>query len=159
MRHNQIRFLLLGAITMFLMFATPAYAYDATINVDATVVTSLSATVTTDLSFGSFGLIDNGSAGTVNTAGSNTNIDELVAPTVGVVSISGAASTLVNITVANATLTGPGTDMTATLSVPSATVTTDGSGAATSNVNGSLAVPAGQTPGSYTGTALVQVNY
>lgn len=159
MRHNQIRFLILGLVAMFMSFSTSVLAFDATVNVDATVITSLSATVTTDLSFGSFGLIDNGLAGTVDTAGANTNIDELTAPTVGVVGIAGAASTPVNVSITNATLTGAGTDMAATLSVSNTNPVLDVTGAATINVNGSLAVNAGQTAGSYTGTATVTVNY
>jgi hypothetical protein len=159
MRNNQIRLITLGLVAMFMSFSTSVLAYDASISVDATVVQSLQANVTTDLSFGSFGLVDNGSAGTVDTAGSNTNIDEIVAPTVGVVTIAGAASTAVNVSVTNATLSGAGDDMTATLSVSDTNPTLDGSGAATVNVNGSLAVAAGQAAGSYTGSATVTVNY
>jgi hypothetical protein len=150
---------MLGLVAMFMSFSTSVLAYDAIINVDATVVTSLNATVTTHINFGTFGLIDDLSGGTVDTSGTTSNVEVFTAGTPGLVTIAGAASTLINISVTNATLTGPGTDMTATLSVPSATVTTDAGGAATSAVNGSLAVAAGQTPGSYTGTATVTVSY
>ena len=152
--------MILGVLAMFMTFSTSVLAGDGSLTVNATVLTSASVTQNTALNFGTFALTDDSSAGTVDTTGAATsNVDQMSAPTAGVVDISGTASTVVNISVTNATLAGPGADMIATLTVPSATVTTDGSGAATSNVNGTLAVAAGQAPGSYTGTASVIVAY
>jgi hypothetical protein len=160
MRNNQLNFLTLGLVAVFMLFSTSLYAGTGSLSVSATVIVSASVTQNTALSFGSFALTDNTVAGEVDTAGPDTNIDVFTASTVGVVDIAGAASETVNISVSTpVTLSDGANTMSAALSVPSATVVLDGSGAATSNVNGVLTVGIGQAPGSYTGSATVTVNY
>jgi hypothetical protein len=74
---------MLGLVAMFMSFSTSVLAYDAIINVDATVVTSLNATVTTHINFGTFGLIDDLSGGTVDTSGTTSNVEVFTAGTPG----------------------------------------------------------------------------
>lgn len=165
MKKNTSRLKLLAIAAA--IFAVPASGFAATANtsltVDATVIASLTVTQTTALNFGTFALTDPGSVGTRTTTGGDTNIYQVGAPTSGLVTINGPANQLVNVSVSAATLSDTGgnggADMTATLTVPSATVTLDGSGSGTSAVNGSLAVGINQTPSTYSGTATVTVDY
>ena len=151
------------ALSVLLLLPTDKFAATTSLTANAEVVASLSVIQTTALDFGTFALINSATTGTRVTNGADTNIDEMVAVTAGLVTLAGGPNLLVNISVGNASLTDTGgnggTAMTATLSVPSATVTLDGTGAGTSAVNGSLAVGALQTVSTYSGTATVTVNY
>jgi len=151
------------ALSVLLLLPTDKFAATTSLTANAEVVASLSVIQTTALDFGTFALINSATTGTRVTNGADTNIDEMVAVTAGLVTLAGGPNLLVNISVGNASLTDTGgnggTAMTATLSVPSATVTLDGTGAGTSTVNGSLAVGALQTVSTYSGTATVTVNY
>lgn len=152
---------ILFIFSLLVFLSSNTFAGTGSLSVNATVISSASVTEATALDFGSFALTDSGATGTRLTSsysGSESNIDEMVAPTSGVVNISGAASTVIYISVGGATLTGPGSDMTAVFSAP-ASVTTNASGAATATIEGSLSVNASQTAGSYSGTATVTVNY
>jgi hypothetical protein len=161
MKNFQIKIFVLSVLAMFMVFSNNAFAGSGSLSVSATVVASAAVTQNTALSFGSFALTDSGSPGTLDTNGADSNIDEMIAPTTGVVDISGAANETVNISVdASVTLSDGGLNsMTASLSVPAPTVLLDSNGAGTSNVNGVLTISSGQATGTYTGSATVTVNY
>jgi hypothetical protein len=169
MKMNK-KLLVLGAtFALAAQFNTVAMAED--VDGDASVVIATALTISVTAAVLNFGTIAVGSTG-----GGDVDVDEFGALTTsevpadlaivddsnasaGVFDITGANSEAILVSVpATATLTGPGTDMTATLSSIDPT-TTDGSGDATLTVYGSLTAAAAQTAGSYSGTYNVTVIY
>ncbi len=132
---------------------------------NATVITPISVSAGNDLEFGSFA-VDGSTAGTITQAGATTG--GVTAASGGTTrsaatfSVSGNGSTPYTFTLpSTATLSdGASHNMTATLSFASGNASrTLSSGAETVTINGSLAVAANQTVGSYTGTYDVTVSY
>ena len=136
----------------------------------ATASASIAAAVTvTKVSDLEFGLISpTGTAGTVSVSDTGTRTGDANVilqagdtPSQASFNVAGANSQAITVTIpASATLTGPGTDMTASLSQTDAgSQTLDGSGAFTVDVGADLSVGANQTAGEYSGSFNVTVIY
>ena len=169
--------LLVSAAALGLLSSAPAYAAGPTASVttsaDATVVAPISITnavngTATTLNFGQ--IAANAAPGTVNISStgvlSSPNSPSLiVAGSTGSVptfTVTGAAGLAYTGTVpASATLTGPAgsTAMTATLTKSGGASSLNGSGQDSFTLSASLAVAAGQAPGSYHGTFNVTAAY
>ena len=149
-----------------LAFTTPALAANtATANATVNIVSPLSLTKDADLNFGTI-------VGPF--AGEVVHVDTAGARTCGGLTCSGTTVSAANFTVSGGTaaqnlkltvdpsvsLTGPGNALTVDLTtdLPSGLVT-DASGGATFGIGGSLAIPAAQADGVYSGTFNVQVDY
>ena len=137
------------------------------VTASADVITPIYVTQDTPLNFGKFSAGNgNNGAGTVvvdkttglrSVTGGVQKIDASDTSTVGAFTAHGADLGY-SIAVTNATLTGAGTAMVATL-VASKNTGTIASGTDTFQVGGSLAVPATQTAGAYSGSYTVTVSY
>jgi uncharacterized protein DUF4402 len=161
--------LLKMAVAAFLisgMSASNAMAADSIGQAEALVVIPISiGAAGSPLDFG--GIVSQAAAGSVevDAAGAATSgTHDLVVPTISssaAFAVSGAASTVYTASVTNATLTGAGTDMIATLQLSqlNAGSTLDLAGSDTITVFGSLAVGAAQAVGPYSGPFTVTVNY
>jgi uncharacterized protein DUF4402 len=140
----------------------------ATANATATIVPAISISKTADLAFG---LIVAGAGGTVAIGtDSSRSVNGPVGLTNGSFPVSAASFTVtgganLNYTVSlptSTTLAGPSSasmTVNAFTSNPSATGTIGSGGTSTLAVGATLTVGAAQTPGSYTGTFTVTVNY
>ena len=156
--------LVAGAMTAFVAAPFAANADSATASASATVAAPLTISKQADLSFGV--IAPTGSAGTVtiSTAGARTSsgVDLLSGGTTSAASfdIAGEGNSSYSITIpTSATLTGPGDDMTATLSDDAPGSPALSAGAATVNIGAELAVGASQVAGAYTGSFTVTVAY
>ena len=132
----------------------------------ATIAAAVTVTKQSDLEFGLISPTASAGTVTISDAGARTgdaNVELLSGATPSQASflVNGAASQSISVTIpASASLTGPGTDMTATLSQTEAgTQTLDGSGNFTVDVGATLAVGASQTAGAYSGSFNVTVVY
>jgi hypothetical protein len=156
-------------------FGIDAYAASATGGASATVVTAIAISQTTALNFGRFSAPTGGTAGTVTIDASAPGTRSFTGGTVlvtsgagaignsGVFAVTGEASATYTITNPTATtLTGPGTAMGVTFTTSPSGIgggTLSAGGAQTLFVGGTLSVGAVQTPGSYTGSYTVTVEY
>lgn len=166
---NKFKMTLAAAVVGLAALPMTAKADSTSATASATVAAPITVAKTTDLLFGT--IAPTASAGTITmtnagaiSADANT---ELLGGTTSAASfaVDGEASTAFSATVdASATLAGSGTaagqSMTVTLTndVPGSP-TLDGSGDATINVGGGLAVGANQVAGPYSGTFNVTVSY
>lgn len=132
----------------------------------ATIAAAVTITKQTDLEFGLISA--SGTAGTVTisnagarTGDANVTLQSGSTPSQASFLVAGAASQAVTVTIpSTASLSGPGTDMVATLNTTeSGAQTLDGSGNFTIDVGAVLAVGATQTPGAYAGSFNVTVVY
>lgn len=144
----------------------PAQAATGTGSATVEILEAITVTEDTGLNFGlispsaSIGTVDVTELSARSCSGGVTCVGTGTAAA-GAFTITGTTDANVQVTLpADVTLTGPGTDMTATLSsaAESGTLALTG-GAATFNVAGSLAVGANQAAGTYNGTYTVTVNY
>jgi hypothetical protein len=167
--------LLVSAAVLGLLTSAPAFAAGPTASVntgaDATVVAPIAITnvvndVTTKLSFGQ--IAANSTAGHVliSAAGvlSSPDVPTLIAPgstgSVPTFTVSGSPGLAYTGTVApTVTLSGPGTDMIATLTKVGGLSNLDANGKDSFALSASLAVGASQTPGLYTGTFATTAAY
>jgi len=159
---------ILTAAALVAIVAAPASVKAASdsATASATIAAAVTVTKVSDLEFGL--VSPTGTAGTVtiSDAGVRTGDANVVlqagdTPSQASFNVAGAASQAISVTIpASATLTGPGTDMSATLSQTEAGAQTlDGSGAFTVDVGAVLAVGANQTAGAYSGSFNVTVVY
>ncbi len=157
---------LAAALLAFAAAPGIANAASDTASADATIVAPVTVTKASDLQFGLVG--STASAGTVSiseagarTGDANVLLLSGATPTQASFTVAGANNAAVVVTVpASASLTGPGTAMTATLSSTlNGSQTLDGSGAMTVNVAADLAVGASQASGAYATTFDVTVIY
>lgn len=166
---NKFKIVLAAAVVGLAALPMTVKADSATATSSATVSAPITVAKTTDLLFGN--IAPTASAGVITmTNGGSISSDantELLGGTTSAAAfaVAGESSTTFSATVdATATLAGSGTaagqSMTVTLSndVPG-TPTLDGSGDATINVGGALAVGANQLAGPYSGTFDVTVSY
>jgi spore coat protein U-like protein len=147
-----------------------AEAADASATAAATIEAPIGISKTSDLEFGAIAPTSSAGTVTVTTAGARSgdaNVSLLSGdtPSAATFSVSGAANAAYSVTVpGSATLSAQGSsggaDMTATLSDDApVSPALDGSGAATINVGGALAVGADQAADTYSGTFTVTVAY
>lgn len=148
------------AVTAFLVFGEHAEAISANSNARIAVPITISESSALSFGFASSsgvaGTVVISSAGVQSTTG---GVGALGGPhSQGIFAVTGETNNAFNTTVdATSTLSGPGTNMTATLSNDAPANLT--SGAATINVSASLAVGINQTNGIYSGTYSITVNY
>lgn len=159
---------ILMAAALVAVVAAPASVKAASDSATASATIAAAVTVTkqTDLEFGLISPTAVAGTVTVSDAGARSgdvNVELLsgASPSQASFLVSGAANQSISVTIpTSAALTGPGTDMTATLSQTEAgTQTLDGSGNFTVDVGADLAVGASQTAGSYSGSFNVTVIY
>jgi hypothetical protein len=143
--------------------ANVAQAATASANAKAQILKALTVAKTADLDFGT--IVSGATSATVNltAAGVLTCGTGLVCagtPIPGRFEITGTAAQVVTIATTNASLTGPGAAMSATLSPSSALLTLTGVAATDAfKVGGVLNVGGNQVEGVYTGSFTVTVNY
>ncbi len=148
------------AVTAFLVFGERAEAISA--NSNARIAVPISISESSALSFGFAspsgvaGTVDISLAGVQSATG---GVGALGGPhSQGIFDVTGETNNAFTTTVdATSTLSGPGSNMVATLSNDAPSNLS--SGAATFNVSASLAVGVNQTTGVYTGTYSITVNY
>jgi len=139
-----------------------------TANASVTLVSTLSVTKTSDMSFGN--IIPSSTLGTVTlaaadgarTAGGGVTLPTTVAGTPATFTISATNGSIVNITVPSSiTLSGTGADMTVSNieATPGSGLYTMTSSSVTLKIGGKLNVAASQAVGSYTGTFNVTAAY
>lgn len=167
---NKFKIVLAAAVVGLAVMPMSAKAADTdSATASATVAAPITVTKDTDLLFGDIAPTASAGVVTMTPAGSISSDanTELLGGTTSAASfdITGEASTAFTASVdATATLNGSGTaageSMTVTLSndVPGSPAL-DGSGVATINVGGALAVGANQVAGPYSGTFDVTVSY
>lgn len=159
---NKFKIALAVAAIGFIAAPMSANAADATGAATATIVTPIAIVQAADLGFGT--IAPTASAGTVtidNTGArtSDANVELLSTNTgsAGQFTVSGEGTSSFSTSVANVSLTGPGTAMPVVFTNDAPTALTGG--AATINVGGTLTVGANQTAGAYTGDVVVTVAY
>jgi hypothetical protein len=154
-----------AALVASLFTANAAQAATATGTASATVLSGLTITQTTPLSFGSFS--SGPTAGTINHFGSVTGGVSSYAggAQFGVFTLNGAANSNVTSVLVNGvsssstvTLTSGANSMVANIFAPTG-ASLNGSGTGFVNVTGTLNVAANQASGAYTGTYTVTANY
>jgi hypothetical protein len=143
--------------------ANAAQAATATANAKAQILKAITVTKTADLDFGT---VVSGAAAanvTLTSAGALTCGAGLVCagtPVVGAFGVTGTTAQVVNVSTTNASLTGPGAAMAATLSSSVSSLTLTGIAATDAfKVGGVLTVGANQVEGVYAGSFTVTVNY
>jgi len=159
---------ILTAAALVAIVAAPASVKAAsdTATASATIAAAVTVTKTSDLEFGLISPTASAGTVTISDAGARTGDANVIlqagdTPSQASFTVGGANSQAIAVTIpASATLTGPGTDMTATLSQTDAGAQTlDGSGAFTVDVGAVLGVAANQTAGAYSGSFNVTVIY
>ena len=164
--------LLVSAAVLGLVSASPAFAQagasdNASAPASATVVAPISVTprAETELNFGQIAAANGPGTVSVDENGLLTSAtpDLVVAGSTGsaaVFDVEGAPDLAYSTTIPTPiTLTGPGTDMSASVSKSGGATNLSGTGTDTFSVVGTLSVAANQTPGSYSGTVNVTVQY
>ena len=157
------RFALLATVVASLStLSSAAIAATASGTATATVIAPITITSTTPLNFGSFSNAAPGTV-TIDTAGARTSSGVLLSAVTpgarGVFTVGGSNTAGFSITSPQGfSVTGPGTAMPFTLTLPGATGTLS-AGAATINVGGVLTVGTTQTAGAYSGSYSVVVEY
>ncbi len=148
------------AVTGFLLSGERAEAITA--NASSTIAAPIAIAETTALSFGfasssgTLGTVEISLAGVQSATGGVGALGGSLSQ--GIFTVTGETNNAFTTTVdATSTLSGPGTNMIATLSNDAPSNLSGGS--ATINVSGSLAVGVNQTTGAYTGTYSITVNY
>ena len=137
-----------------------ADSLSTTVNVAVNVVWPLTITETAALDFGKIVSPAANCTAVVNTNGSSGGSCSTLAGTAapGSFQVSGFAGTTVNYSVSPSTLGGMTLD-TFTMSPSGGSAALDGSGQLNITVGATLHVPANKTPGTYTGTYTITVNY
>jgi hypothetical protein len=145
--------------------SSAAMAGSATGHASATILPAITVTENTQINFGKVAVDSSAQCVVISAAGAVTCPSQYTctgSPTAGAFTATGQASTAVTLSFSTGdTLTGPGTAM----GLGSFTNNAGGSpsigagGTLAFAVGASLAVGANQTPGSYTGTYTVTVNY
>ena len=148
------------AVTAFLVSGERAEAITA--NSNANIAAPISIAESTALNFGfastsgSSGTVEISLAGVQSATGGVGALGGSLSQ--GIFTVTGETNNAFTTTVdATSTLSGPGTNMIATLSNDAPSNLSGGS--ATINVSGSLAVGVNQTTGAYTGTYSITVSY
>ncbi len=150
----------LFAVTSFLVSGDRAEAITAGASAQIAIPVTISETTAlnhgTVTASGSLGTVDITTAGARSVTGGVAELGGTVSQ--GIFAVTGETNTAFTTTMdATSSLSGPGTAMIATLSNDAPSNLSSGS--ATINVGSSLAVAASQTPGAYTGTFSITVNY
>jgi hypothetical protein len=143
---------------------TAAFADDATATVTTTLQAAVTLTKNTDMSFGTLLIGSASEVITLSSGGGRSSTGSAVFSGSGVAAdftATGASGSALTITVANTTLTGPGSAMALNNFTHSAGVSPvlTAAGSLTFTVGGDLAIGTSQTVGNYDGTVTVTVNY
>lgn len=157
---------LAAALVAFVAVPNAAKAASDSASASATIAAAVTVTKQSDLQFGLISPTATAGTVTISNTGTRTGNANVVlqsgaTPTKASFLVAGAASQAVTVTIpATANLTGPGTDMVATLNQTLAgSQTLDGSGNFTVDVGATLAVGASQAAGAYAGSFNVTVVY
>lgn len=152
-----------SAMLVLSLSANAAQAATASANAKAQILKAITVTKNADVDFGTIVTSATSGTATLSNAGAVTCSAGLVcagAPAAGAFAVTGTTGQVVTLSTSNASLTGPGAAMPATLATSSATLTLTGVAASdVFKVGGLLAIAANQVEGSYTGAFTVTVNY
>jgi len=162
--------LLVTAAAIGLLATTPAFAQagpqsTANATADAEIVAPIAVANTAPLSFGRLAAYHSASTVSVDASGNLTpsNPGMVIAGSTGsaaAFNVTGAVGLAYTTSIpASVSLTGTGTPMSASLSKSGGAANLDASGADSFKVIGTLTVGADQTPGAYSGSFTVGVQY